>query len=482
MLGRPYPYRQATTAPFDLTALGEQVSLTEEKRQEAFTKARKLQIGLSQAKNAMETDSTSTTDMDTTTTTTFHDTMAAQVTTLLSEIEMPSTTTDSSTTTRTPRQANLSSRVEEYARFHAFSYFLSTGGMLLPPSLTAAYGATDEEYLAGAVMGLCQELGRYGMGRATARDINSVEKARNLVSELLDYLLQFDFRNGLLRRKYDGTKYALKNLETLLYELSVTGGGEGQPPDTKRTKLEASTSSCLHAVADELEAIRARVVHRDDLRETLIKKCRDGQKAAKQAIYALHRQDVVRAEKLLQECEACIRNELLPIVQEEPPLRYGSFANVLEEYAEAKMFHVWLVGRDGSSNSESNGIGDYSTPSGVLLLPQDFVDIALEPEEYLGGLCDLTGEIGRFAVQRGTVRDAEGVKQCLDACGSIHLAIQTMERIPHQVGKKMDQLRRSVEKLERMLYEMSLSEAAGRSVQTNEEEAENNVPTGSKDE
>jgi hypothetical protein len=51
---------------------------------------------------------------------------------------------------------------------------------------------------------------RYAMGRATARDFASVRKARDLVHEILEYLLQFDFRNGFLRRKYDGTKYALK--------------------------------------------------------------------------------------------------------------------------------------------------------------------------------------------------------------------------------------------------------------------------------
>jgi predicted translin family RNA/ssDNA-binding protein len=73
-------------------------------------------------------------------------------------------------------------------------------------------------------MGLCQDLARYGMGRATARDVESVTQARNLVQEILEYLLTFDFRSGYLRRKYDGTKYALKTLETILYELSVTGG------------------------------------------------------------------------------------------------------------------------------------------------------------------------------------------------------------------------------------------------------------------
>lgn len=33
---------------------------------------------------------------------------------------------------------------------------------------------------------------------------------------------QFDFRNGALRKKFDGLKYTLKKLESTLYELSLT--------------------------------------------------------------------------------------------------------------------------------------------------------------------------------------------------------------------------------------------------------------------
>jgi predicted translin family RNA/ssDNA-binding protein len=367
---------------------------------------------------------------------------------------------------RTPRTANLSTRVEDYLRLLAFSHFLKTAS-LLPPS--AFNDATDEEYLAGC-MGLCVDLARYGMGRATARDVASVTQARNLVQEILEYLVMFDFRNGYLRRKYDLTKYSLTTLETILYELSVTGGGtftdiewedsgdeDGEEHPKKRAKWESSATGSIRG---ELDGILERMEHREDLRETLMKKCRNGQAAAKQAIYALQRDDPARARELLIRCEECISKDLMPIIQEEPPLRWGSFANVVEEYAEAKLFYVWLLGREGEGSSK-----DCVLPSNVLLKLSDF-KIALEPEEYLGGLCDLTGEIGRYAVQRGTSRDVEGVKGCLDANAGIMIAIQTMARVPGSIGKKMVQVRRSVEKIERMTYEMSLSEATGRKVAT----------------
>jgi hypothetical protein len=34
--------------------------------------------------------------------------------------------------------------------------------------------------------------------------------------------VQFDLRNGSLRKKYDSLKYTLKKMETTLYEMSLT--------------------------------------------------------------------------------------------------------------------------------------------------------------------------------------------------------------------------------------------------------------------
>ena len=133
---------------------------------------------------------------------------------------------ETDTTGRVPRPGNLGYRIEDLIRFMALQHFLETGRMLPPSAFSfgrespggdgdtgrsdrTRFRATDEEYLAGA-MGVAQDLSRYAMGRATARDANSVQQARDLVGKILDYLLKFDFRNGFLRRKYDGTKYALK--------------------------------------------------------------------------------------------------------------------------------------------------------------------------------------------------------------------------------------------------------------------------------
>ena len=69
-----------------------------------------------------------------------------------------------------------------------------------------------EEFLAG-VLGFTEELSRYAVQKATARDLAAVQGCRDVVDAILGQFLQFDLRNSALRRKYDGLKYTLKKLE-----------------------------------------------------------------------------------------------------------------------------------------------------------------------------------------------------------------------------------------------------------------------------
>lgn len=462
---KPFAYYSSSSIHnLDLTELDAKISIHEANRQEAFDTSAKIKVLLIKTRRSLEQQQQQQQQEapnDNGSILTSTDDYNEQLETLITQ-SLPSEK-------QGVRLANLSFQFQEYARLKSYQHFISTG-TLLPPSKLPP-NISDEEYLAGAIMGLTEDLARYVIGRATARDASSVKIAKALVEKSLKYLLKFNFRNGMLRRRYDGVKYQLKTCETVLYELSVTGidinakegGGGGADnnendmdcePDSKRMKTDDVDSDDAIMPTKELDELHSRIEHRDDLREKLIKRCRDAQKAAKQAIFALHRPDFKRASRLIADCEKIVTNDLLPIVQEDPSLHYGSYANVLEEYAEAKLFQIWLVGK---------GEGE---PKGQLLTPNEFETIQLEPGEYLGGLCDLTGEVGRYAVQRGTERDSDGVQFCLETNLSILFALETLQRFPSgsYVHKKMDQLRRSVEKLERMLYELSLVKATGRQI------------------
>merc|ERR1719193_1006954 len=162
-----------------------------------------------------------------------------------------------------------------------------TGRVLRRSQLGEAFD--DEEYLSG-VIGACQELVRYAIRRATALDQRSVRLCRDYVAEVKSQLLSFDFRNGPLRRKFDGVKYAERRCEDLLYELSLAGLELG-PADAE------GQDSALDP--DEWAQLQAAYAAYDETRENVIKGCRDVQKAAKQAVYATQRGDAPKAERLI---------------------------------------------------------------------------------------------------------------------------------------------------------------------------------------
>jgi len=451
----PYQYLSGQPDFLDLSDLDKLISSREANRQKGYDLSSKIKSALLRTRASLERIGDDRHLLDEQL-----ETLILQALALDQDQDQENKDADADTAPKgtKPRIANLSFTFGDYVRYKAYIHFLQTGTLI--PQSNLKHEFTDEEYLSG-IMTMNHDLARYAIGRATERDVASVVMARDLTSKVLDYLMKFDFRNGNLRRKYDGVKYAVKTCETVLYELSVTGcdvnavtnnESVGEDQVAKRARIENDKIP-----EEELQKLCERMAKRDELREALIKKSRDGQKAAKQAIYALHRQDFKAAERLIESCEKCVIEDLSPIVDQEPQLRYGSFANVLEEYAEAKMFYAWLAG-DGSSI-------DVAKPNGQVLLPGDFTKIPLEPEEYLGGLADLTGEVGRFAVTRGTQRDTTGVKLSLETDTSILYALDSLSKLPGGgLNKKIDPLRRSVEKLERMLYELSLVKATGRNV------------------
>lgn len=341
--------------------------------------------------------------------------------------------------------------MEEYARYKAFRHFLCTGSLIRFSDFTITTSTStiecplrDEEYLAGACIGLTQDLVRYATGRATVQDVVSVQMAKDLTDALNHELLQFDFRNGPLRKKYDGVKYAVKHLERILYELSMVTTTDGIfETSTVDEGIQALSPLCQ----EEIKQIRERMEQFDNMREQLIKNCRDGQKAAKQAIFALHRQDVGGAQNLLYQCENIILKELKQTYTL-PELRcVGSLSALLEEFAEAKLLYLWM---------QEKRIATYHSDFTTLVDEEPL--LLLQPEEYIGALCDFTGEVGRWAVVQGTKRDLATVKWCLETNMSIRNSIQEISYGQDSKAlnrQKTDQLRSNVEKLERMVYELS---------------------------
>jgi len=83
-------------------------------------------------------------------------------------------------------------------------------------------GVKGEHYLLG-VCDLVGELSRKAINAAAKSDYKTALKIKDIVSDIYDELMQFDFPNGELRNKFDGIKYEVKRLEEMGLQLSLKG-------------------------------------------------------------------------------------------------------------------------------------------------------------------------------------------------------------------------------------------------------------------
>lgn len=203
------------------------------------------------------------------------------------------------------RENRVSNLLEKHCIVLMLDHFYRTGQLL---SQSGASPCNDEEYLGGAI-GFAQELVRYALHRACEVDVASVEISRQLVMELNQVLLGFDFRNGSLRRKFDGLKYALRSIEDIAFELSLLNS----PIDTAKELSQPEMAGQVEVVkgADHEEfkylnyseflSIRSRMETFDKNRENVIKDSRDVQKLSKQAIFAVIRGQTSDAQNKLNQ-------------------------------------------------------------------------------------------------------------------------------------------------------------------------------------
>ena len=269
---------------------------------------------------------------------------------------------------RPHRPHRVAEELEQLARAeHALAFF-SRGRVASLAALRAGAGGAapgvpldDDEWL-GGLLAMVGDLSPYATRRATLGDVRSVRIAKGLADSLQAKLLQFDFRNGPNRRKFDGLKYTVKRLEDLLYEQSLVsaaaggaGGGAGADADGDARMGDGADGGASDGAAGgggadgdpalaELDGVRARMEAYDEARELVIKGTRDTQKLAKLAVYSLHRGEGAKATKQLADALAAAE-KLRPKLDEYPALRPGSYSNAMEEWAEAALFARWLDAR-----------------------------------------------------------------------------------------------------------------------------------------
>lgn len=81
-------------------------------------------------------------------------------------------------------------------------------------------GMSADLYLLG-LFDVFGEFGRRAVHQATEGKTKDVFLLRDLLSEMYGKLLEFEFRNGEMRKKFDGLKYDIKKIEELCLSLTL---------------------------------------------------------------------------------------------------------------------------------------------------------------------------------------------------------------------------------------------------------------------
>uniref|UniRef100_M4BYQ6 Translin n=1 Tax=Hyaloperonospora arabidopsidis (strain Emoy2) TaxID=559515 RepID=M4BYQ6_HYAAE len=136
------------------------------------------------------------------------------------------------------RDGALAASLEEYVEAKCLGYYLDHQRLLPRRDVPVVQ---KNEYL-GGVIDFTGELMRLAVVKATVRDVEEVKRCKAMVEAISGELIQFDFRNGPLRRKFDSVKYNLRKLENTLYELSlVTNSGLTLHVHSVQEEPDAST-------------------------------------------------------------------------------------------------------------------------------------------------------------------------------------------------------------------------------------------------
>lgn len=172
------------------------------------------------------------------------------------------------------------------------------------------------------------------------------------------------------------------------------------------------------------ERMQKQLEDKDKEREELIGISREIGKFSKQAIYSLHRKEIKEAEALLEQARKKMKNCKQYV---------GAYDNSLEEYAEAAAYLGFIKGK----------------------IP-DEKDLGIDTETYLGGLCDLTGELARLAVFSVVEENYKQVKKIKDVVSDIYDEFLKFDFRNGELRKKSDSIKWNLKKIEEILYDLKI--------------------------
>lgn len=154
--------------------------------------------------------------------------------------------------------------------------------------------------------------------------------------------------------------------------------------------------------------------------------------SSKRVIFSLHRSDMDKAATLLDNVEKTL-NSLEKKFGHNRLSEEGAYKAAAEEYVEAKMFYRVMTGKKVDKISK----------------------IQLDIDSLMGGICDLTGELVRKAINQASEGNFNEVKKIKKAINEIMAELVEFD-ITGYLRTKFDQAKTNLRKIEQIDYEIKL--------------------------
>ena len=183
-----------------------------------------------------------------------------------------------------------------------------------------------------------------------------------------------------------------------------------------------------------LDRVRDQIADYSQKRREIIKLSSDILHNSKKAIFAMQRDDLKEAGTYLAQATKSIKEINKKHKSNKKLMNEGSYKAGQEEFVEACLFQQFVTKKK---------LGK--------------VTINIEPELYISGLCDVPGEILRYAIKSATERNFDEVKRCYKVAEEIIGATMNMNLTGYN-RQKFDQSKGALNKLQHIVYEVSMKD------------------------
>lgn len=206
-------------------------------------------------------------------------------------------------------------------------------------------------------------------------------------------------------------------------------------------KMDEEMNKEISAMFDKL---RDRYTQEDKQREAVISETRRIIKMSKEIIYSLHRDDVDSAKGSISAINAAVKR-LASELKDSKYYFTGSFKVAVQEYVEALAYYHFVSQRKllfFDEIKDEYGVSDI-----------DF-------EHYLLGICDLSGELVRYALKSSIKENYSRVSDIHAFVTVIYEEMSKFDFRNSELRKKSDSIRWDLNKLEEMIFELKVRDKA----------------------